>query len=94
MAVLTALLLATVVAGFCLVTWKWQEASDRADAETKAKVAAQQALERSQQLAFTAQLWRAVGLIDSDPALAVKALEDEEACPDERRDLPGAITSA
>jgi WD40 repeat protein/tRNA A-37 threonylcarbamoyl transferase component Bud32 len=79
-----------------------EEATKRADVEARAAAdalqhaadvrqagaATRQALERSRQFGFTAQLWRAVGLIDKDPVLAVRALEDEELCPPERRDFP------
>jgi predicted Ser/Thr protein kinase len=93
-AALSAALLLVLFVGFSLVTWKWQEASNRADAETlaknaetQAKEAAGRALERAQQHAFTSQLWRAVGLIDLEPAMAAKALDDQEVCPPERRDF-------
>ncbi len=79
-----------------------QEAGKRADAEKvaveKALLAAResarreeverQARERSQQLGFTAQLWRAAGLIDRDPVAALQALDDRRFCPLELRDFP------
>ena len=45
------------------------------------KEEAEQQLERSRQFAFTAQLSRAVGLIDRDPVRALEALDDEQFCP-------------
>jgi WD40 repeat protein len=76
------------------------EAAARADAEkernraqdneklaNRRKRESEMQLERSRQLAFTAQIWRAGGLYDRDPALALALLENREACPLERRDF-------
>lgn len=72
-----------------------QEANKRADAEKLAaegerKLRAQVslALEKSEQNSFTSQIWRAAGLVDSDPVKALQALQDKLLCPPERRDFP------
>jgi WD40 repeat protein len=76
------------------------EARARGDADTQRNIAvghaaesarrkeqAEQQLERTRQLAFTAQLWRAAALLDRDPVLALQVLDDRRVCPPERRDF-------
>jgi WD40 repeat protein len=76
------------------------EARARGEAETQRNIAeghaadsarrkeqAEQQLERTRQLAFTAQLWRAAALLDRDPVLALQVLDDRGVCPPERRDF-------
>jgi WD40 repeat protein len=62
-------------------------AQDQEKLATQARRQSEERLERSRQLAFTGQLWRAASLNDRDPALALRLLEDREDCPIERRDF-------
>jgi eukaryotic-like serine/threonine-protein kinase len=72
-----------------------QEANKRAEAEKlaadterKRREEVALALENRQQISFTSQVWRAAGLINTDPVLALRTLEDPQLCPPERRDFP------
>jgi WD40 repeat protein len=64
-----------------------QEANKAAQAERVAREEVAKALENSRQVSFTAQIWRANGLIDRDPVRALQALDDPQVCPPDRRDF-------
>lgn len=63
------------------------EARKHAEAEQKRREEVAQALEKSEQIAFTSAIWQANGLVHSDPAAALRVLDDPKLCPPERRDF-------
>jgi serine/threonine protein kinase/WD40 repeat protein len=63
------------------------EAKQHATAEQKRREEVAQALEKAEQIAFTSVIWQANGLVDSDPAAALRLLDDPKLCPRERRDF-------
>jgi len=63
------------------------EARKREEAERQLREQVAQDLENRQQINFTSQIWRAAGLINTDPILALQILEDPLFCPPQRRDF-------
>ncbi len=68
------------------------EARKREEAERQLREQVAQDLENRQQINFTSQMWRAAGLISTDPVLALQTLKDPLLCPPQRRDFTPSAT--